>query len=136
MRTAHDDSDRPRLLCIDDDPAVVAALTLRFKAYDVDVLTAFCGTQGIWQAIIKKPDAIITDLRMPNGTGDYVVECLKCRSDTCNIPLFVLTGTHDRETRRRLMTLGVDGWLQKPADFRTLVEMVGKHVDLQALQTN
>jgi response regulator RpfG family c-di-GMP phosphodiesterase len=134
MTAAHDCSVRPRILCIDDDPAIVAALAMRFRAYDVDVLTAFFGTQGIWLAITERPDVIITDIRMPNGDGDYVVECLKGRDDTCDIPVIVLTGTRDRDIKRWMLTLGVEAYLQKPANFAALLEAVGKLVELKPLQ--
>src|SRR5262245_41594735 len=98
-------SSRPTILSIDDDPALTAAIRLRLSNYDVDVLTAADGTEGLWMAMNEKPDVIVTDLRMPNGDGDYVVECLKGRADTCEIPVITVTGK--RDVHRWMQMMGV-----------------------------
>jgi response regulator RpfG family c-di-GMP phosphodiesterase len=135
MSTLPSCATRPRIVCIDDDPAILAALMVRFKPYDVDVLPAFDGTHGIWLAVTEKPSLIVTDLRMPNGGGDYVVECLKMRPDTRNIPVIVLTGVNDRATRRWMLTLGVTAYLRKPLSFDALVAEVGRQIDIRPVQT-
>ncbi|HTU24640.1 MAG TPA: response regulator [Pirellulales bacterium] len=122
---------RPRILCIDDDAAILAALTTRFKPYDVEVLTACNGKHGIWLAVTEKPDVVVTDLRMPHGDGDYLVECLKMRPDTWDIPVIVLTGVNDRETRRWMLTLGVSAYLNKPLSFDALVAAVRRQIEIK-----
>ncbi len=122
---------KPKILCIDDDPDVIAAMTTRFNQYEVEIHTAFFGTQGIWAAVTEKPDVIITDLRMPNGDGDYVVECLKGRSDTCDIPVIVLTGQRDQQIKQWMRTLGVQSYLHKPVSMEQLLSELGKYVGLQ-----
>ena len=59
----------PTVLCIDDDPHVSEVIQDWLEAYEVKLLKAFFGTQGIWMAVTQKPDVIITDLRMPKGTA-------------------------------------------------------------------
>lgn len=130
-------SPRPvsKVLCIDDDPAIPTAIGMRLQSYDVQVLTAFFGTQGIWLAATEKPNVIVTDIRMPNGAGDYVVECLKRRTETCNLPVIVLTGCRDREQEQRMLTLGVDHYLYKPARVETLIHTLSRYIDLQRLES-
>jgi len=122
---------RPKVLCIDDDPAIVTAIEHHLSQYDVEVHTAFLGKQGIWTAVTEAPDVIITDLRMPHGNGEYVVECLKGRADTCEIPVLVLTGQRDPQIKRWMMTLGIEYYLQKPLQMDKLVRAIGKLIDLQ-----
>lgn len=121
----------PCVLCIDDDPGVTTAIEARLNEFDVTVTTAYFGSQGIWQAVCDPPDVIITDLRMPNGGGDYVVECLKGREETARIPVIVLTGQRDPEMKRWMMALGARGYLQKPINPTRLVQCLSRHIELR-----
>jgi DNA-binding response OmpR family regulator len=111
----------PKLLIIDDDPTLLHAFQLRLRDYYVDLLAAYHGMHGIWLATTKSPDLIVTDLRMPQGQGDYVMQCLKQRTDTASIPVMVLTGRRDNDLTARLLRLGAVKVLQKPIAFKALV---------------
>ncbi|HWA96972.1 MAG TPA: response regulator [Pirellulales bacterium] len=132
MNEAPARSTRPLILCIDDDPAIIAALQSRFLPYDLDFATAYCGAQGIWRAITDRPDLIVTDLCMPNGNGESVVECLRKRDDTRAIPIIVFTGTRQQDARSRMLSLGVEGYVQKPAAFNSILNLAEKFVALRA----
>lgn len=134
MSTA-DESVRAKILCIDDDPAVPAAIQARLSRFDVECHAAFFGMHGIWLTITEKPDLIITDMRMSNGEGSYVVQCLKARHDTCEIPIIVLTGRRDLETEQAMLLLGVQSYLHKPVHFDQLLAEIKKHVALRPLET-
>ena len=129
--TAIGERQRPLVLCVDDDPEVTHALELRLREYDVDVLRAFHGMQAFWLAMTEQPDLIITDLKMPQGHGDYVVECLNRNSETCDIPVIVLTGTRDDGLKKRMIQQGVAAYFHKPCPFD---ELIAKTKDLVPLQ--
>jgi response regulator RpfG family c-di-GMP phosphodiesterase len=122
------------LLTIDDDPNVSQALKRRFSQYRVTLLQAEHGTHGIWLATTRRPDVIITDLRMPQGRGQDVVAHLARDPRTCQIPIIVLTGVFDEELRRRMLDLGVVAYLTKPVSFEELCEAVGRFIDLEERQ--
>ena len=63
---------RAKVLCIDDDPHVSHGMQLWLNQFEVEVLHAHFGMQGVALAISEQPDAIITDIRMPQGEGDHV----------------------------------------------------------------
>ena len=119
------------ILAIDDDPDVSQTIKHRFGQYNVEVLQAFHGMHGFALAVKTNPDVIITDLRMPQGEGDYVIECLRKNSQTRHIPIIVLTGRRNDYLRRRLRNLGVDDYLTKPVEFDHLREAVGRFIELQ-----
>ncbi len=96
------DFKEPRVLMIDDDPNVLERLKRRFRKYKVNLLQAYHGAHGIWLATTEKPDLVITDLKMPQGQGQDVVECLRNNSDTSHIPVIVLTGVRDDALNRTL----------------------------------
>jgi response regulator RpfG family c-di-GMP phosphodiesterase len=121
----------PKILCVDDDPAIATAISMRLAQYDVEVLKAFFGTHGVWIAVTQHPDVVITDLRMPNGNGDYVVECLKGRADTWDIPVIVLTGCREDWRERSIRGLGVEHYLRKPIQVGKLLDAVRRHIELR-----
>jgi two-component system, OmpR family, response regulator RpaA len=121
----------PAVLCIDDDPHIVRTIELRLRDYEVEVLSAFHGMQGFWHAMTRRPDLIITDVRMPQGGGDYLVQCLRRNSDTRSIPVIVLTGRRDPELQRRMHQLGAQEFITKPVPFQDLLQVIGKHVPLR-----
>jgi DNA-binding response OmpR family regulator len=120
----------PKILCIDDDPAICRSLQIQLQNYAVRVFTASFGSHGYWEALVHRPDIIITDLRMPQGSGDYVVECLKRNAATRNIPVIVLTGRRDPALQRYLRGLGIAQYLVKPCTFDELQAELRRFITL------
>lgn len=125
------ESKVPKILCIDDDPAICQFMQIQLSTFRVEVMDARYGTHGYWQALVHRPDVIITDLRMPQGSGDYVVECLKRNLTTCDIPVIVLTGRDDPALERYLLALGVARYFVKPTPFAEVYEELQRHIPLE-----
>lgn len=125
---------RPTILCVDDDPQLTAAIELRLSEYEVDVFCNFTGMQGIWRAISEKPDLIIVDLVMPQGNGEYLIECIRQNNDTASIPVIMLTGAREQRLARRMRKLGVDSFLRKPVHTDELIAEIEKYVDLHQIE--
>jgi response regulator RpfG family c-di-GMP phosphodiesterase len=123
--------EQPKILTIDDDPNIAQALQRLFHRFDVVVLQAYHGMHGVWLATVEMPDVIVTDLRMPQGQGQNVVDYLRRNPKTRHIPIIVLTGLRDPDLERRMWKLGIDGYLTKPVDFQELCAVVGRYVPLQ-----
>jgi CheY-like chemotaxis protein len=81
--------------------------------------------------MLHHPDVIITDMRMPQGSGDYVIECLKRNQATRDIPIIVLTGRRDPVLQRYLCSLGVAQYLIKPVQFPVLCAELERHIALE-----
>jgi CheY-like chemotaxis protein len=124
----------PLLLCIDDDPLVSETLQDYLEAYDVRLLSAYYGMQGIWMAAVHKPDLIITDLRMPMGTGGTVIECLKNNPKTAAIPIIVLTAIHGYDLQQHLEKIGADRFLNKPIHFQDLLNVLQLYIEVRKKQ--
>jgi DNA-binding response OmpR family regulator len=130
-RKAPSDSRWPMILCIDDDPEITEAIRIRLRPYELEVLCADHGMQGFWLAMTERPDLIVTDMRMPQGAGDYIVRCLRNNSDTRSIPVIVLTGKRGQELDRQLKGLEVGIVLTKPVSFEDLQAAMAKYVPLR-----
>ena len=125
------ESSWPKLLCIDDDPQISEAIGLRLRDYEVDVLCAYHGMHGFWLAMTERPNLIITDMRMPQGPGEYIVECLRSNSDTREIPVIVLTGQRGPDVVQKVRRLDVQAFLTKPVPFEQLLGVIKQHIPLR-----
>ena len=123
-------SERPRILCVDDDPNVSAAISRRLRPYQIEVLRAYSGMQGYWHIVTTSPDAAVVDLAMPNGSGTEMIECVMRNRVTRHIPVIVLTGDSNPFTQRTLFRMGVSGFLRKPVTCERLLQELGQHIDV------
>jgi DNA-binding response OmpR family regulator len=128
---SHPTAQPPKLLVIDDDPGLLQSLQLRFRNFELQMLAAYHGMHGIWLATIEKPDLIITDVRMPQGEGSYVMQCLRQRADTSAIPVIVLTGIRNHALQDRLLRMGAVKVFHKPVAFDALLTEISKHIGLR-----
>ena len=124
---------KPRILCIDDDPDISRTIALRLQDYQVTVHSALFGTQGFWQAVQKRPDLILLDYSMPNGNGSFVLDSLRQKPATRDIPVIMLTGQRDASVKQTINARGVAGFLLKPILFEDLMAEIKKHIDLQRI---
>jgi len=96
--------ERPRVLVIDDDLAIMKFLSSRLGKCGVDILFASDVGQGYRVACRETPSVIISDYFLPNGGVPYLLSRLRTTPGTENIPVFVLTGRDlDEITQQSLM---------------------------------
>lgn len=122
-----------RILCVDDDPDIQTTIEMRMREFDVEVDHAFYGTQGIFEAMKSRPDLIVMDLAMPNGSGEYLLNNIKTNATTADIPVIVLTGMRDPELKRRVLLAGAGAFLNKPVRFEELLHQMSRFVDVRRL---
>ncbi len=116
-----------KILVIDDDQDIrdVARLALRkFAAWEV--AAAASGQDGLNQAKINPPDAILLDVSMPDMDGIAVFEHLQQDPITHAIPVVLLTAKVLPSDRQRFAALGVSGVITKPFDPVTLSTQVAQ----------
>ncbi|HUY89498.1 MAG TPA: response regulator [Pirellulales bacterium] len=123
---------RPGVLCVDDDRDFADSLKLRLEQHGVAVVQAFAGMDGYCTAFAHPVQAIILDLQLPDGDGEYVLRRLKENPVTQNIPVIVLTGAKDRALERRMYNLGAAQFLAKPVAWDDLWHELQRHLRLPA----
>ena len=124
---------KPKILCIDDDPDISHAIEMALGNFEVELTCRYSGQQGIWSCLSERPDLIVTDWLMPDGSGDDLLMTLKRNRDTADIPIVVLSCLGGERMRNRLLSLGVAGCIQKPVTHVKLLAEVGRHIDLEPL---
>jgi CheY-like chemotaxis protein len=83
--------ERPRVLLVDDDPAIQHFLASRLGKHGIETLYASDATQGYRIASKARPSAIIVDNFMPNGDAKYLLSRLRSTADTGSIPVIVIS---------------------------------------------
>jgi two-component system KDP operon response regulator KdpE len=119
------------VLCIDDDPQVAEVIQDYLDRYDVKLLPAYFGAQGIWLAALHQPDVIITDLRMPQGDGTTVIDTLRHNAKTAAIPIVVLTGRTDPGVDSQVRHLGAENCLRKPLHIHDLLAELRRYIEVR-----
>jgi len=117
---------KKKILIVDDERDIIKALTIRLRGAGYEVVTAFDGAQGIFTAHKENPDLIILDIRMPAGNGFSVAEKLKESVNTLAIPVIFLTGSPERDSEEKAMTLGARFYVKKPYDPEELLDAVSR----------
>ncbi|SRR5690606_32450358 len=107
----------PRVLVVDDDPALsdVVGRYLRRDGFDVDF--AADGTSGLARALQSLPDIVVLDLMLPGLDGLEV--CRRLRR-VAPIPVVMLTALGEENDRIAGLEIGADDYVTKPFSPREL----------------
>lgn len=103
-----------KLLVIDDDDAVRAALAKNLEANGFRIDQAADGAHGYELAKLNKYDAIISDIRMPKMDG---LELTKQVRKLSQIPIILITGFSELVETQTAFDLGANEFIAKP--FKT-----------------
>jgi len=122
----------PRILLIDDDAALLDALSLAFEDAGHEVLTAADGTRGHERALSDRPHAIISDVNMPGLDGFSL--CRKLRAAGDGVPFVLLTSRDDEIDETLGFELGADDYVAKPFSTRVLLARVAALLRREALR--
>ena len=117
-------SGRQKVLVIEDDAVARADLQARLAAAGYVVAQAADAASAMTVVNREHPDLILLDLGLPGGDGYLVLERLRKIAAFAAIPVLVITGRSDAETRQRVASLGVPPMLSKPVDTEALLAAV------------
>jgi two-component system response regulator MprA len=107
-----------RVLVIEDDDAVRAAIRRALLLGGYEVFQAPTGEEGLLRAQKDVPDAIVLDLGLPDIDGVQVCQTLRRSGD--RTPILMLTARAAIEDRVEGLEAGADDYLVKPYDVREL----------------
>jgi len=104
-------SSAPRILAVDDEPAILRALAvnLRARGYEVDLATT--GEAALEVASGHPPDAVILDLGLPGISGLEVINGLRGWS---RVPILILSAREAQAEKVAALDAGADDYVTKP----------------------
>lgn len=118
----------PRVLVVDDNREAAEAVGYHLAAQGLDVRVAHAADEAEAEFLRSPPDALVTDLLLPDRTGQKLVAQL-ARKATLP-PVFVMTGVFRGAAGRAQLgpQVPVAGWFEKPFDHRALAAAVCRAV--------
>ena len=105
-----------KVLVVDDYEANVLGLRRLLERANYAVATASNGAQALEAVRNDPPDVVLLDVMMPGLSGVDVCAELKRNPSTCLIPVVLISGAQERETRLAGLEAGADDFLNKPID--------------------
>ena len=106
---------------IDDDEEMNRAVGLMLKLLDCEV-ASFYKVRAAAQTLLigRRPDLIILDLNLPEVTGLDMVEFLRRRPESKDIPIVILSSESADIIIEKALELGADSYIKKPVIIEEL----------------
>ncbi len=112
-----------QILLIEDNADSRMSMALLLKLVGHQVVTAEDGKHGLAAARAAPPDVVFIDIGLPDMDGFEVARHLRTFLKE-NVYLVALTGFNAPEDRQRALDAGFNVHLTKPADLKTLEELL------------
>lgn len=114
-----------RIVHIEDDPANRLLVRKLLTRAGHEVLDAEDGIKGVKLACAERPDLVLVDLNIPGLDGFEVTLRLRGEATLRGVPIVAITAEGDRDTS---LSVGCDGFLQKPIDARTFAKTIARYL--------
>jgi two-component system, OmpR family, KDP operon response regulator KdpE len=111
-------SGRPPVLVCDDEAQILRALRVILRDAGYEAVPANTGEEALDLAAVRRPEAAIIDLVLPDIDGVEV--CRQLREWT-QIPIIVLSAVGEEDAKVRALAAGADDYVTKPFGPRELV---------------
>jgi two-component system OmpR family response regulator len=112
----------PRVLVVDDEPAIRELVTTVLRYEGFDVATAETGREALNAVEQHRPHLVVLDVMLPDLDGFAVQQRLTASGR--RIPVLFLTARDTVEDKVRGLTLGGDDYLTKPFSLGELVARI------------
>jgi two-component system, OmpR family, KDP operon response regulator KdpE len=101
----------PRVLVVDDEPAIRRFLCTSLTAHDYSVFEAVNGQEALAAVLAHRPDLVILDLGLPDLDGIEVTRLLRQWS---TVPIIILTVQEQEPAKITALDAGADDYVTKP----------------------
>jgi DNA-binding response OmpR family regulator len=108
-----------RILVVEDERALAAALQRGLRAEGFAVDTSADGLEGLELARRGQYDAVVLDVMLPGQSGYRVVQALRAEQNW--VPVLMLTAKDGEHDEADALDVGADDYLTKPFSFVVLV---------------
>ena len=121
----------PKILSVDDSRMIHTLINKGFAPYDVQMVFASNGAEGLEVAAREMPDVILLDVTMPVMDGIECLTKLKADSSLKDIPVIMLTAEAGKENVLKIAKMGVRDYIVKPFTEAAVIDRVSRIVDLK-----
>jgi two-component system KDP operon response regulator KdpE len=110
-----------KVLVVDDDPNILRALQVNFRARDYEVASVATGGAALQKAAQWQPDLVLLDLGLPDIDGVEVIHGLR---GWTSVPILVLSGRAGSRDKIEALDAGADDYVTKPFELEELLARV------------
>jgi CheY-like chemotaxis protein len=103
----------PTVLIIEDSATQAKLTAAQLSGYDINVVLAEDGVQGLRCVETFPPDLIVLDVNLPKMDGYQVCQRLKRDENTKHIPVIMLTANDSSEDALKGLAVGADDYIPK-----------------------
>jgi DNA-binding NtrC family response regulator len=126
-------SERPSLLIVDDEAAILETLRILFKNEGFEVSVAQGGPAALEALERWTPEIVLTDVRMPLVNGIDILAAVKQRD--ADLPVVLMTAQAELKTAIEGINQGAFHYIQKPFDNDELVSICRRALEHRKLKT-
>jgi DNA-binding response OmpR family regulator len=117
-------SNRPLILCADDDEDILSLVSLRLERAGFQVIKAVDGEAALQAVRAHKPILAVLDVMMPKRTGYEVLAALRADPANVGLKVILLSARVQVSDVERGIDAGADAYLAKPFKAGELVAKV------------
>ena len=103
---------KEKILAIDDEQVVLDSLEKILTSQAYRVATTLKGGEGIYWALTRSYDLVLSDIRMPDISGMHVLRDIKRQKPS--LPVVIITGYASVRSAVQAMQLGAADYIEKP----------------------
>ena len=126
--------NKPVVLVVDDDQLATKAVVQLLERRGFTMLTALNGREGLTILANTPVDVLVLDVMMPEMSGLDVCRTLRSDGRFAELPVILLTGCDDIETRAAGMKLGVSEFLCKPFAHHELIARINNQLEVRRIE--
>ena len=115
---------KTRVLIVDDEEDVIAALQFRLATAGYEVVTASNGAAALDVIRTTDVDLVLADFMMPEINGLELTRLVKSDAKLCNVKILLFSCNTEPEFRRRAIELGAIDYLNKSDGANSIVSRV------------
>jgi DNA-binding NtrC family response regulator len=119
-----------RILVVDDERSIREFLTILLQREGYDVATAANVAEGIEGLSTERPDLVMCDLKLPDGTGLEVLQ--HARQQELGTPFIIITAHTTPQHALEALRAGAAEYLSKPFNVDDLKAILNKLLDSSA----
>ncbi len=119
-----DPKNKQTILLIEDTQEVVMMMKDYLELAGYNIVTAQDGLEGIAQAKLTHPDLILMDVQMPRMNGLEATQKLRSEAEFKHTPIIALTALAMSSDRERCLAAGMDDYISKPINLKTLSKII------------
>jgi two-component system, chemotaxis family, chemotaxis protein CheY len=111
---------RKRVLCVDDEIAIVKLLNAQLREQGFETFGAYNGEEALKMAERENPDLFLLDLNMPKLDGLGLLRAVREFEPTKKAAFILVTGRGDNAVIEQGRKYGLNNFLAKPFTVATL----------------